>query len=119
MTLEDLIDAVEVIDAWLDSAASPEYKTQPLAQDYARVTKACEESGEVWKAWSKYTGENPRKRGTEQAALDDVLEELGDTVTAGLCGIQHLTKDKQATRAILIAAVAKARSRVPGGPRNG
>jgi NTP pyrophosphatase (non-canonical NTP hydrolase) len=110
MTLPDLLDAVEIVDAHLDANTAPGYLAQPLAADWARVTKVCEEAGEVWAALSKYTGENPRKGvcGT----LDDLLGELGDTVSAGICAIQHLTKDTDRTWEVVSAALAKARGRV-------
>jgi NTP pyrophosphatase (non-canonical NTP hydrolase) len=114
LTLAELLQAVEIVDAHIDSATSPQYREQPLALDWARVTKVCEEAGEVWRALSKMTGENPRKGvcGTE----DELLGELGDTVSAGLCAIQHLTKDTEATWAVVSAALAKARHRASEHP---
>jgi NTP pyrophosphatase (non-canonical NTP hydrolase) len=111
MTLGELLEAVEKVDAHIDSATAAEYRAQPLAAHWARVTKVCEEAGEVWSALSKYTGENPRKGvcGTEE----ELLGELGDTLSAAICAIQHLTKDTDRTWAVVSAALAKARSRVP------
>jgi hypothetical protein len=108
-TLGELLESVEMVDAHLDSAAHPDYVAQPLAQDWARGTKVCEEAGEAWKALSKWTGENPRKGvcGTR----DELLEELGDTVSAAMCAIQHFTKDTDATWAVVSAALLKARYR--------
>ena len=110
LTVRELLETIEVVDAYLDSSASPEYQAQPLAQHWARVTKACEESGEIWKALSKLTGENPRKGfcGTEE----ELLEEMGDTASAAICGIQHITKDADVTWAVVCAAFIKARHRV-------
>jgi NTP pyrophosphatase (non-canonical NTP hydrolase) len=110
MTLAEFLDAVRVVDAHLDSAATPDYLAQPLALDWARVTKVCEEAGEVWAALSKLTGENPRKGvcGTK----DELLGELGDTASAAICAIQHLTKDELLTWLVLSAALAKALRRV-------
>jgi NTP pyrophosphatase (non-canonical NTP hydrolase) len=107
--LAGMLKAVEVVDTWLDSDVSPDYRAQPLAHDWARITKVCEEAGEVWRALSKETGENPRKGvcGTE----DELLGELGDTVCAGLFAIQHRTKDTTRTLAIVATALAKARER--------
>lgn len=110
MTLPDLLEAVEIVDAHLDANTAPDYLTQPLALDWARVTKVCEEAGEVWAALSKYTGENPRKG--KCGSLDDLLGELGDTASAAICAIQHLTKDTGQTWGVVSAALAKARSRV-------
>jgi len=110
LTLCELLNAVEIVDAHIDAATGPDYLAQPLALRWARVTKVCEEAGEVWRALSKMTGENPRKGvcGTEA----ELLCELGDTVSAGMCAIQHLTKDVFATWAIVSAALIKARGRV-------
>lgn len=110
LTLEDMLAIVELVDAYLDSSASPDYRAQPLAQDWARYTKVCEEAGEVWKELSRLTGENPRKGfcGSEE----ELLGELGDTVSAGLCAIQHATKDKNRTWAVVAAALLKAQGRV-------
>jgi hypothetical protein len=110
MTLAEFLGAVDVVDAHLDSATAPGYQMQPLAAHWARVTKVCEEAGEVWAALSKWTGENPRKGvcGTK----DDLLGELGDTASAAICAIQHLTKDPDVTWWVLSAALAKARRRV-------
>lgn len=110
MDLDEALAAVTLIDAHLDSAASPEYLAQPLAQRWARVTKPCEEAGEVWKALSRWTGENVRKGVC--CTEDDLLGELGDTVSAALAAIQHLTKDSAATWGVVSAALAKACGRI-------
>jgi NTP pyrophosphatase (non-canonical NTP hydrolase) len=110
LTLDELLETVTVVDANIDASAAPAYRAQPLAADWARVTKVCEEAGEVWRALSKWTGENPRKGvcGTR----DDLLGELGDTVSAAMCAIQHLTKDTAETWAVVSAALIKARQRI-------
>jgi NTP pyrophosphatase (non-canonical NTP hydrolase) len=110
MTLDGLLMAVEIVNGHLDSAVGSAYQDQPLAHTWARVTKVCEEAGEVWRALSKLTGENPRKGvcGTR----DELLGELGDTVSAGLCAIQHLTDDTSETWAVVSAALVKACQRV-------
>ena len=110
LTLDELLEAVEIVDAHIDAATAPAYRQQPLALTWARVTKVCEESGEVWRALSKMTGENPRKGvcGTEA----ELLGELGDTASAAICAIQHLTKDTAETWGIVSAALVKARRRV-------
>jgi hypothetical protein len=110
LTLDELLEAVELVDANLDANTSPDYLAQPLARRWARVTKVCEEAGEVWKALSRWTGENFRKGvcGTE----DEVLGELADTASAAICAIQHITKDTSATWAVVSAALIKARARV-------
>ena len=100
---------VRDVDAHLDASTAQSYRDQPLAADWARVTKVCEEAGEVWAALSKLTGENARKGvcGTE----DELLGELADTAMAAMCAIQHLTKDVERTQAVLAAAMGKAESR--------
>jgi NTP pyrophosphatase (non-canonical NTP hydrolase) len=109
-TFEHLLAIVREVDAHLDANTAEAYQLQPLAGHWARVTKVCEEAGEVWKALSKATGENPRKGvcGT----WEELLEELGDTASAALCAIQHITKDEADTGAVLVAALAKAHRRV-------
>jgi NTP pyrophosphatase (non-canonical NTP hydrolase) len=110
LTVTELLEAVEFVNASIDASAAPAYQAQPLAQRWARVTKVCEESGEVWRAFSKLTGENPRKGvcGT----WEELLGELGDCVSAALCAIQHETQDTKATWAIVSAALLKAANRV-------
>lgn len=113
MTLEEMLDAIVLMDAHLDSAANPDYQAQPLAQDWARVTKVCEEAGEVWQELSRLTGENPRKGAC--GTLEELLAELGDTAAAALLAVQHLVKDRARTLAVLSAALEKARSRALAG----
>ena len=110
LTLAELLEAVEIVDAHIDAATGQPYREQPLALTWARVTKVCEEAGEVWQSLSKATGENPRKGvcGTEA----ELLGELGDTASAAMCAIQHITKDTAATWAVVSAALIKARTRV-------
>lgn len=110
LELHELLAAVKTIDAFLDSHRSPEYIGQPLANDWARITKVCEEAGEVWKVLSQLTGENYRKGIC--ATEDDLLGELGDCVSAAMCAIQHRTKDIAATWAVVSAAFRKASQRV-------
>lgn len=116
LTLDELLEAVEIVDAHIDSATAAEYRAQPLALEWARITKVCEEAGEVWKALSKLTGENPRKGvcGTR----DELLAELGDTASAAICAIQHITKDTDATWSVVSAALLKARGRVAERPES-
>jgi sugar phosphate isomerase/epimerase len=104
--------AVTAIDAWLDSAASPDYQEQPLAQDWARVAKACEEAGEAIVELIAATGQNPRKP-RDEAAAARLLRELADVAWAGVLAIQHFTKDVNATNAILQEKLAMTRGRVP------
>jgi hypothetical protein len=110
LSLETALAIVTDVDAYLDSAQAPEYREQPLAQDWARVTKVCEEAGEVWKEQSRRTGENYRKG--RCGSDEELLGELADTASAALCAIQHVTKDSDRTWDVFAAALLKARSRV-------
>lgn len=116
LTLDELLQAVELVDAHIDASTGPDYQAQPLARAWARVTKVCEEAGEVWRALSKMTGENPRKGVCGTRA--ELLGELGDTVSAAMCAIQHLTKDTSETWAVVSAALIKARQRVGEHPES-
>jgi len=114
--LAEALSAVEAIDANLDARTSPEYLDQPLARRWARVAKVAEEAGEAIAALIACTGENFRKgvSGTEA----ELLGELADTASAAICAIQHHTKDKDLTWAVLSSALVKAQRRigtVPGG----
>lgn len=102
---------IAAVDNWLDSDMSPDYAAQPLAHTWARVTKVAEEAGEVWRALSNLTGENPRKGtcGTE----DELLEELADTACAALFAIQHITKDALRTHDTFANSLNKAMARLP------
>ena len=106
---EHLLEVIRVVDDWLDSDMSPEYQAQPLAHDWARITKVCSEAGEVMDALSMSTGENPRKGVC--ATEDDLLGELGDAACAALFAIQHRTKDAGTTWSILLAAAEKVHQR--------
>lgn len=109
-TLERLLTIIREVDAHLDSRTASEYREQPLARHWSRITKVCSEAGEVMDALSKATGENPRKGvcGT----WDEVTGELGDVLCAAAFAIQHVTKDEAATASVIMAAFEKAHRRV-------
>jgi len=98
------------VDEWLDDAVSQEYKDQPLAQDWARISKIGEELGEAIDAFILYTGQNPRKQSTE--LLDDTLLELADVVMTGILAMLHLTKDQAAVGNILLTKMRSIARRV-------
>lgn len=104
--------AIEFIDAWLDGSVSDEYKTQPLAQDWARACKVIEELGEAIERLIKFTGQNPRKPSENRDAEESqFLIEMADTaITAILC-MMHFTKDTWTVRHILISKLATIESR--------
>lgn len=99
---EDTINwySVAAIDEYLDSGASDKYRNQPLAQDWARVSKVIEELGEAISEMILYTGQNPRK-GTVPEAREYMLNELGDVAFTAILAIQHFTKDADKTRDII------------------
>lgn len=98
---EDTIDwqSIHAIDEWLDDAVSPVYKRQPMAQDWARISKVSEELGEAIQAYIGCTGQNPRKGMTND--IGDVLLELADTAITAILAMQHFTKNGSVTRDIL------------------
>ena len=110
-TQDRILQIIEAVDAHLDAAAPEPFREDPMANRWRRVTKVCEESGEVWRALSAWDGENPRKGAC--GSREDVMEELADTACAALFGIQHLTKDRNGTWVIFLAALAKAEGRLP------
>jgi phosphoribosyl-ATP pyrophosphohydrolase len=97
----DSIDwnAIIKVDAWLDRDVAVEYRDQPLAQDWARISKVCEEAGEAIQAFIGYTGQNPRKGTINSKA--NVLYELADVTFTAILAMQHFAKDDAMVRAIL------------------
>jgi phosphoribosyl-ATP pyrophosphohydrolase len=108
---DDMLDDLRITDNWLDTKVSELYLEQPLAQDWARISKIGEEYGEAVQAFIGATGQNPRKG--FNANSDDVLDELADVVFTGLCAMQHFTKDTAKVNRILSARLMRIRARVP------
>jgi NTP pyrophosphatase (non-canonical NTP hydrolase) len=100
---KELTDIIEYIDTSLDRGVSDLYREQPLAQDWARVSKVLEEAGEAVDALIGVTGQNPRKG--PYGTAEDLLDELADVALTGLYAIQHFTKD----RTVLDRLLARAR----------
>lgn len=92
---------VEWMDNYLDEGVSGAYKEQPLAQDWARVTKLAEEVGEAVDALIGITGQNPRKG--EYGSQEDLLSELADVALTGIYAMQHFHKDIDVTMERLLA----------------
>lgn len=94
---------IQMLDTYLDKEVSDMYKNQPLAQDWARISKIGEEFGEVIDAFIGVTGQNPRKgvHGTE----DDVNNELVDVALTAILALQHRTKDIDITATIIMDRV--------------
>ena len=107
-----ILGALEVVDAHLDEAGPQWAKDCPEANMARRVGKAQLEAAEAMEELSLLTGENPRK-GIHPEARGRMLAELGDTAVAALLGIQSQVKDTGITWTIFLAALAKARGRVP------
>jgi hypothetical protein len=93
------LDAVATLDAWLDDNVGVLYKEQPLAQDWARISKVQEELGEAVRAFIGYTHQNPRKIG--EVPWSDVINELADTAVTAILAMQHFTKDAKQVAGIL------------------
>jgi hypothetical protein len=108
----EILETIELVDAHLDADTAQAYRDQPLAGHWSRIAKAQSEANEAVEALAGVTGENPRKGVCD--TWEHVCEELADTACAGLLGIQHVTKDARQTWVIFLAALDKARSRVPG-----
>jgi hypothetical protein len=98
---DDSIDwqIIHYVDNWLDDEIPKHYRDQPLAQDWARISKVIEELGEAVSAMIGATGQNPRKGITHHG--DDILNELADVVMTGILAINHFTKDTNMTRDVL------------------
>jgi len=90
---------VGLFDQHLDDGVAPEYKAQPLAQDWARVAKVVEECGETIQELIKITGQNPRKG--KSGSIGELLDELADTALTAIYAIQHFTKDERTTQTII------------------
>lgn len=100
------------IDAWIDRCVSPIYRDQPLAQDWARLSKIGEELGEAIQAFIGMTGQNPRKGVTN--GLDKVLDELSDVVITAVLCMTHLTYgDTQLVKGYIEAKLTAIAKRVP------
>lgn len=93
------------IDEWLDANVSEEYVAQPLAQDWARVTKTGEEAGEAVDALIAWTGQNPRKERRDEAYAE-LMDELADVALTAIYGMQHFTKDSTETARLVAARLA-------------
>jgi hypothetical protein len=96
---------IESIDLWLDRDVAGTYQDQPLAQDWARVAKVAEETGEAIDRLIALTGQNPRKGvcGTRE----ELLGELADVALTAILAMQHFTKDAPETFRLLDADLVR------------
>jgi len=79
------------LNEWLDRDASLVYHNQPIAQDWARLSKVIEELGEAINVFIGLTGQNPRKG--HYGTMGELNKEILDTaITAILC-YQHFNPD--------------------------
>lgn len=109
---------IATIDDWLDDGASGLYIDQPLAQDWARISKVSEELGEAVAEFILFTGQNPRKP-MDSLARDRMLKELADVVCTATLAIQHFTKDERLTSGIILGNWDKIYARATEHARNG
>ena len=84
---------VSEISEYLDKYTGPLYQEQPLAQDWARISKVSEELGEAIQEFIGVTGQNPRKG--YHGSYQTVIKELLDTCATGLLAVEHFTHDGQ------------------------
>jgi hypothetical protein len=103
---------ITAIDAWLDSGCGPDYHAQPLAQDWARLSKVSEELGEATAELILHSGQNPRKP-RDPDAYARMLKEIADVVCAGIVCLQHFTKDAGQTSEVIYANLRKIVTRSP------
>src|ERR1700735_3726792 len=90
---------VHFLDDYIDNHSDERYRIQPLANDWARISKIAEELGEVTSAFIGVTGQNPRKGG--YGTYPELFDELADTAIACIVAIQHFTKDTHRTSQIV------------------
>lgn len=83
---DDVADMARTFSLWLNSTYPPDLDYE--AHMRRRVTKVCEEAGEVHEAVGAFWQENPRK---PAGTLNDVIKELADCAGAALGAIEHLT----------------------------
>jgi hypothetical protein len=103
MQLGQILTELAIIDKWLDDYTADEYRRQPLAQDWARISKVAEELGEAVFAFTVATGQNPVYPQTDNMAV--MVQELADTALAAILAMIHFTKNEAMVGAVLIDRV--------------
>ena len=103
--LGTMLTELSQVDVWLDQYVSDQYKDQPLAQDWARISKVAEELGETISAFILATGQNPRKPNTGD--MVPVMEELADTAITAILAMLHFTKDESVVGRLLLDKVRR------------
>lgn len=108
MTTDRLGLMAAAMSAWVtDSYGSG---VDPEVVLWRRVTKVCEESGEVWQALAGMVGANQRKGVTH--TVDDVIEELLDVAFSALGAVEHLVGEDGQSGRLLEAKAAGVLNRV-------
>lgn len=104
---EDTVDwqIVAIVDEWLDTLIGEQYEGQPLAQDWARLSKIGEELGEAIQAFIGLTGQNPRKGISN--TREEFLDEVADTIITGLFCLQHFTGNSAESKRIITEKMAR------------
>lgn len=104
------LDAVAFIDQWLDDGVAGHYPA--MAQDWARVAKIAEETGEAVSELIAATGQNPRKGEPDPDARERLLVELADVALTAILAIQHFTKDTDTTGWLVENRLESLRARI-------
>jgi hypothetical protein len=99
------------INEWLDDETGIEYHDQPLAQDWARVSKIGEELGEAISELILWTEQNPRKPYDPEAYVR-LRDELADVIITAMLALQHFTKDIAITQNIIADKIKTIHHRV-------
>lgn len=102
--------AIAFVDDWLDDYVPDHYS--PLAQNWARVSKVAEETGEAIAALIAWTGQNPRKGPPDPNAYGQMLDEIADVALTAILAIQHFVKDTDETGEILSSRLVRLRDRI-------
>lgn len=105
MPTPDLWEHVTDVLVWLDDANG-----RSDHQTAMQLLKIVEEVGEVAAAYIGVTGQNPRKGHSH--TVDDVADELCDTLITALVALATITGDADTARAALDRHLAKASLRL-------
>ena len=100
----DMFADIADINAWLDAANGSGFH-----EDAMRVLKVFEEAGETAAAYIGMTGQNPRKGITH--TQNDLLAELADVAITALAAIQHFTRSRAQTEAVMASKITAILSR--------
>src|SRR5215472_403388 len=87
--MQDTINwgAAALMSRTIDEGTSSVFRSQPMAQHFARISKCAEEVGEAVEAFIGCTGQNFRKGVTHK--WGDVYSELCDVTLTGAYALTH------------------------------